>query len=87
MEGKSDRKARFVTVIALIRGEELKMFEGKVEGNITNEPTGSEGFGYDPIFLPDESAVTFACMTADAKNAISHRGRATAKLLSYLDSL
>lgn len=87
MEGKSDRKARFVTVIALISGEELKMFEGKVEGTITTEPTGSEGFGYDPIFLPDESDVTFACMTAEAKNAISHRGRATAKLLSYLDTL
>lgn len=87
MEGVADRKARFVTVIALIRGEELKMFEGTVEGTITTEPEGTEGFGYDPIFMPDESGVTFACMSADAKNAISHRGRATARLLSYLDTL
>lgn len=87
MEGVADRKARFVTVIALIRGDELKMFEGTVEGTITTEPAGNEGFGYDPIFMPDESGVTFACMSADAKNAISHRGRATARLLSYLDTL
>ncbi len=87
MEGVADRKARFVTVIALIRGDELKMFEGTVEGTITTEPEGTEGFGYDPIFMPDESGVTFACMSADAKNAISHRGRATARLLSYLDTL
>lgn len=87
MEGESNRKARFITVIALIRGEELKMFEGKVEGIITTQPAGSEGFGYDPVFLPDESDVTFACMTAEDKNAISHRGRATAKLLNYLDTL
>lgn len=87
MEGVADRKARFVTVIALIRDDELKMFEGTVEGTITTEPEGTEGFGYDPIFMPDESGVTFACMSADAKNAISHRGRATARLLSYLDTL
>ena len=85
MEGVANRKARFVTVIALIAGGDMKLFEGCVEGVITSEPSGNEGFGYDPIFLPDESDVTFACMTSDAKNAISHRGRATAKLLHHLD--
>ncbi|MDE6049615.1 MAG: non-canonical purine NTP diphosphatase [Paramuribaculum sp.] len=84
MRGKADRAARFRTVIALIQGDGLHLFEGVVEGEITLEPAGCAGFGYDPVFKPAESTVTFAEMDADAKNAISHRGRATAKLIDYL---
>ncbi|MDE6651281.1 MAG: non-canonical purine NTP diphosphatase [Paramuribaculum sp.] len=84
MRGKTDRSARFCTVIALIQGDKLHLFEGTVEGEITMEPAGCAGFGYDPVFKPAESNVTFAEMDADAKNAISHRGRATAKLIDYL---
>ena len=84
LEGITARSARFITVIALIlNGRELT-FEGKVEGEILNEAHGSAGFGYDPVFKPVESTVSFAEMTPDAKNAISHRGRATAKLMDYL---
>lgn len=84
MSGKSERTARFRTVIALLQGDNLHLFEGIVEGEITLEPSGCAGFGYDPVFKPAESNVTFAEMDADAKNAISHRGRATAKLIDYL---
>ncbi|MDE6459704.1 MAG: non-canonical purine NTP diphosphatase [Paramuribaculum sp.] len=84
MRGKTDRSARFCTVIALIQGDKLHLFEGTVEGEITMEPAGCAGFGYAPVFKPAESNVTFAEMDADAKNAISHRGRATAKLIDYL---
>ncbi|MDE5836160.1 MAG: non-canonical purine NTP diphosphatase [Paramuribaculum sp.] len=84
MSGKSERTARFRTVIALLQGDNLHLFEGIVEGEITLEPAGCAGFGYDPVFKPAESNVTFAEMDADAKNAISHRGRATAKLIDYL---
>lgn len=87
LEGVDDRAARFVTVICLIEGDEAKFFEGKVEGVITREPAGCGGFGYDPVFLPAEADVTFAEMPAEAKNAISHRGRATAALLDYLSRL
>lgn len=87
LEGVDDRSARFVTVICLIEGDEAKFFEGKVEGVITREPAGCGGFGYDPVFLPVEADVTFAEMSAEAKNAISHRGRATAALLDYLSQL
>lgn len=87
MEGVADRSARFVTVIALIIGSVLTTFEGKVEGEITLTPSGNEGFGYDPIFKPKEAEVTFAEMSPEQKNAISHRGRATALLINHLDSL
>lgn len=84
MEGKDNRTARFRTVIALVQGNEMHLFEGVVEGEITLAPAGDSGFGYDPVFKPVESNVTFAEMDADSKNAISHRGRATAKLINYL---
>lgn len=87
MRGVTDRSARFVTVIALIlNGKELT-FEGCVEGEILTAPEGDGGFGYDPVFRPQESDISFALMTADAKNAISHRGRATARLMEYLDHI
>lgn len=84
MEGEEDRKARFVTVIALLQGDEKHLFRGEVEGRISTEPHGSAGFGYDPVFVSDESGVAFAEMTPEDKNAISHRGRAMRKLIKYL---
>lgn len=84
MNGEENRRARFRTVIALIQGSDETMVEGIVEGEILTEQHGESGFGYDPIFRPIESDLTFAQMSADEKNAISHRGRATAKLLKIL---
>lgn len=84
MRGKDNRKARFSTVIALIEGSSLKTFEGSVSGEIIEEAVGTEGFGYDPVFRPDGYDVTFAQMSAEEKNAISHRGRAVARLIDYL---
>lgn len=86
MEGKTDRRARFRTVISLILDGEEHLFEGTVEGTIINAPRGEAGFGYDPVFVPDGHDTTFAEMSAEAKNAISHRGRAVAKLVSFLTS-
>lgn len=80
----SPRTARFKTVIALLLDGEAKTFEGVVEGEIIDYPQGTDGFGYDPVFRPAGFTKTFASMTADEKNAISHRGRATAKLMNYL---
>lgn len=85
MQGKSNRRARFRTVIALSRSGEIKLVEGIVEGQIAETPSGIDGFGYDPIFIPDEgNGKTFAEMTAAEKNAISHRGRAMSKLLEII---
>lgn len=84
LEGVTDRRARFVTVIALIIGNELHTFSGTVEGEILTERHGTGGFGYDPIFRPLEAECSFAEMAADDKNAISHRGRATAALIDFL---
>ena len=79
----TNRKARFRTVIALFEGKEERLMDGVVEGEITQSPSGENGFGYDPIFKPMGFNVTFAEMGADEKNQISHRGRAVAKLLEY----
>lgn len=87
LEGVADRSARFVTWIALIIDGEIRTFEGVCEGEILAEMQGSEGFGYDPVFSPDGYEETFAQMSAEQKNAISHRGRATRKLIDYLNSL
>ena len=80
------RTARFVTAVALTLPDgSMKFFEGKVEGHITTEPSGTDGFGYDPVFAPEEAdGLTFAQMSAEAKNAISHRGRAIRALADYL---
>lgn len=83
MMDKDNRKARFRTVVALIEGDDERLFEGIVNGFITNEPKGTSGFGYDPIFQPEGHDVTFAEMNAEEKNSISHRGRAVAKLIDY----
>ena len=87
LSGKENRAARFRTVIALLIGDELTLMDGIVEGVITHERAGDSGFGYDPIFKPNESDVTFAQMSSDDKNKISHRGRATAKLIDKLDNI
>ncbi len=84
LEGQSNRKARFRTVIALILEGKEYLFEGIVEGTIATSESGCEGFGYDPLFVPSGEIVTFAQMSAEAKNAISHRGRAVAKLVNFL---
>ena len=84
LTGEQNRKARFRTVISLIRGGEELRVEGIVNGRITTEESGSEGFGYDPLFIPDGYDRTFADMTAAEKNAISHRGRAVAELVKVL---
>ena len=84
MEGVTDRKARFRTVIALIEGDDIVEMEGMVEGVIIDELRGSNGFGYDPVFMPEGYDVTFAEMDAAEKHRISHRGRATEKLRKYL---
>lgn len=84
LSGKTDRKARFITVIALSQGGKDYLFEGKIEGTIRNEPKGDHGFGYDPIFQPDGYGVTFAEMTKAEKNKISHRAIAMNKLIEFL---
>lgn len=86
LTGVTDRRARFRTVISLIlRGEE-HLFEGIVEGRIIDREQGAEGFGYDPLFVPDGYDRTFAQMTTEEKNAISHRARAVRKLAAYLQN-
>lgn len=84
MSGKQNRKARFRTVIALILDGKEYLFEGIVNGTIAEEPRGTAGFGYDPLFVPDRYSTTFAEMDSEAKNAISHRGRAVEKLAAFL---
>lgn len=84
MEGVKNRKARFRTVISLILDGEEHLFEGIVEGRIAESESGCGGFGYDPLFIPDGYDCTFAEMSAEEKNAISHRGRAVQKLVSFL---
>lgn len=80
----SDRKAQFRTVIALILEGREYVFEGKVVGDIRNKKSGGNGFGYDPIFEPENYGKTFAEMTLDEKNERSHRGRAIEKLAAFL---
>ena len=84
LEGEANRKARFRTVISLILDGEEHLFEGIVEGRITESAAGCGGFGYDPLFVPDGYDCTFAEMSADEKNAISHRGRAVQELVEFL---
>ncbi|MDE6352766.1 MAG: non-canonical purine NTP diphosphatase [Muribaculaceae bacterium] len=87
MKDKQNRRARFRTVIALIADGKEQLVEGIVNGNITEQPSGTDGFGYDPIFTPEGFYKTFAMMTSEEKNSISHRGRATRKLLDILKNL
>jgi XTP/dITP diphosphohydrolase len=84
LTGKSNRKAAFITVISLILGGEEYFFEGRINGEIIEERRGSKGFGYDPIFIPEGYDRTFAEMTEEEKNAISHRAIAVKKLVDFL---
>ena len=81
--GTANRKADFRTVICLIEDGVEHFFEGRVDGIILTERHGAEGFGYDPVFMPDRFAVSFAEMPLDVKNSISHRGLAVARLKDY----
>ena len=86
MEGALDRTAQFRTVISLIINNKEYLFEGICKGEITQEKSGSDGFGYDPIFKPEGYEVTFAEMSLEEKNKISHRGIAVRKLVDFLNS-
>jgi XTP/dITP diphosphohydrolase len=86
MEGMTNRKARFKTVVALcLHGKEL-LFEGIIKGNILASRQGTDGFGYDPIFMPEGYTQSFAEMTIEEKNKISHRALAINKLIAYLSN-
>jgi len=87
MDGKDNRKARFRTAIALIIDGKEHIFEGEVKGQIITEYRGHNGFGYDPVFLPDGYSETFAELPAEIKNKISHRGNAAKKLAEFLNKL
>lgn len=84
MQGVSNRKARFKTVISLRQGDEQHFFEGTINGTLRTEQTGNNGFGYDPIFQPDGYEITFAQMDMTEKNKISHRALAVQKLIEFL---
>jgi len=84
MQDKTDRSARFRTVVSLIWNKEEYYFEGICEGNIIDAPRGDQGFGYDPVFVPDGSDKTFAEMDLKEKNKFSHRRKATDKLIEFL---
>lgn len=84
LEGNTNRNARFRTSITLILNGQEHQFEGIVDGSITQDWKGNKGFGYDPIFLPAGYTKTFAEMSSEEKNAISHRGIAVRKLVDFL---
>ncbi|MCQ2353324.1 MAG: XTP/dITP diphosphatase [Victivallaceae bacterium] len=86
LEGKENRRARFVCVIAIaVNGEVIDTFEGEVKGRIADAPRGEGGFGYDPVFIPDGYNCTFAELPAEEKNKISHRARAFAKAMEFVE--
>lgn len=84
LENKINRKASFRTVIALIQGENTKFFDGKINGDIALSPQGESGFGYDPIFIPEGFQISFAQLSSEEKNRISHRALAVKKLNEFL---
>lgn len=86
MEGASDRKAHFRTVIVLLLDGKEYQFDGRVDGTITSIPQGNDGFGYDPVFQPDGFDKTFAQLGMEVKSEISHRARAVKKLCKFLKS-
>ncbi len=86
MEGKENRGAQFRTAMALILDGEEYLFEGVVRGEILTQECGNGGFGYDPLFAPEGHSESFAEMSAEEKNAISHRGRAVRKLAEFLNN-
>ena len=87
LKGKTNRRARFVCVIAIAaNGEVIETFEGEIKGTIIDAPRGSNGFGYDPIFQPDGYDCTFAELSREEKNRISHRANAYAKALEFVEN-
>mgnify|MGYP000573961259 FL=1 len=86
LEGIPDdrRTAAFHTVIALLQGDGTHIFTGSVHGRIAREKHGTNGFGYDPVFMPEDTGLTFAQLGVDVKNRISHRARAVQKLVEFL---
>lgn len=84
LEGVSNRKAHFKTVMAYVTPTKSHSFVGICEGEITTHKKGDKGFGYDPIFIPKGYSQSFAEMTGEEKNSISHRGKALSQLISYL---
>lgn len=84
MDGKTNRRACFKTVICLIEDGKERYFEGVCRGNISTERYGNKGFGYDPVFIPEGHGESFAEMSGEQKNKISHRGIATRALIDYL---
>ena len=86
LKGAGDRRARFRTVVCFFDGTAPRFFEGRVEDCITAERHGSGGFGYDPIFMPEETGRTFAEMSLEEKNRISHRARAFARFRQFLET-
>ena len=86
LQNVTDRRARFRTVICLIYKDEEYLFEGECEGTITKKQHGSEGFGYDPVFIPGGSDKTFAEMSMEEKNVFSHRRKATDNLIAFLNA-
>ena len=87
LSNKEDRNAHFKTVMALIINGQEYLFEGIINGTITKEKSGVNGFGYDPIFLPNGYTETFAEMSSDIKNVISHRAQAMKQLLEFMNTL
>lgn len=85
LEGTTQREARFITVIALILKGEKYFFEGIINGHISTEPAGKAGFGYDPVFVPEGYNQSFAQLSSELKNSISHRAIATQKLIAFLN--
>lgn len=87
LRGGADRSARYICMIALAKaGEPLRTFRGEVSGQIVDEPVGTNGFGYDPYFFHEGLGVTFAQATPTQKLRVSHRGRALAEMLRWLES-
>ena len=87
LEGKLDRSAQFKTVISLFNNGEIQTFEGICKGNIGFKRSGNFGFGYDPIFIPENKNISFGQMSLEEKNKIAHRARAVNKLIGYLTNL
>ncbi|NUM32735.1 MAG: RdgB/HAM1 family non-canonical purine NTP pyrophosphatase [Bacteroidetes bacterium] len=85
LKNEPNRKAFFKTIVALVLNGEIHYFEGKIEGNISTLPSGTTGFGYDPVFIPDGFNISFAQMTSEQKNSISHRRRALNKMTEFLN--
>lgn len=86
LQGVENRKAYFITVMCLVDETGTNYFEGRVYGNLTKEVRGEKGFGYDPIFIPDNYDITFAEMKAEDKNKISHRKKAIEQFLEFMES-